>query len=74
MHFLLIVIWSFHNNECNFGSKVELMGQKAYVLVTVEPESNRLNNVQSLYEDLLMTTVGFDQWNSSVIYQYFGSS
>lgn len=32
------------------------------------------NNVQSLYEDLQMITVGFDQWNSSVIYQYFGSS
>lgn len=27
MHFLLIVMWSFHNNECNFGSKAELIGQ-----------------------------------------------
>lgn len=32
------------------------------------------NNVQSLYEDLLMITVGFDQLNSSVIYRYFGAS
>lgn len=32
------------------------------------------NNAQSLYEDLLMITVGFDQLNSSVIYRYFGGS